>query len=165
MSKILFSLFLLLGGCFTVSAQMGGAQRIVPALEKKFVLHAPVEKVWEYIMKPENYKKFAGVKSYDCKEHANEAEAKVCNKAGENREQKIGYLSYEFYQLCFFVNKSPYMDGQWVYAISLTPKGKDCEVTLTMNAGIDPKEAPVTLVKAMEQEFSDMQMGLKKVFK
>lgn len=163
MNRVLMILFLLAGFCLPASAQMGSAQRITPAVEKTFVLKAPVEKVWEYIMNPQNYVKFAGVKSYTCEEHAPEAEAKVVNKADETREQKIGYLSYEFYQLCFFVNKSPYMNGQWVYAINLKQKGKGCEVELVANTG--PDKAPEALVKAMTQEFKDMQAGLEKKFK
>ena len=164
MNKLLICLLLLVGGCMQVSAQMGAAQRIKPAVEKKFTLKAPIEKVREYIMEPRNYTKFSGVKSYICEEHANEAEAKVVNKAGEAREQKVGYLSYEFHQLCFFVTKSPYMEGQWVYAINLKPQGKGCEVELIANTGPDGN-APEALVKAMEQEFKDIQAGLEKKFK
>lgn len=164
MNRLLIVFILLTGSCMTAAAQMGAAQRITPAVEKKFVLKAPVENVWEYIMEPKNYAKFAGVKSYTCEEHANEAEAKVINKAGEVREQKIGYLSYEFHQLCFFVSKSPYMEGQWVYAINLKQQGKNCEVELLANTGPEGK-APEALVKAMEQEFKDMQIGLEKKFK
>lgn len=54
-------MLLVLGTGLTASAQMGEAQRIVPVIEKKFTLQAPLEKVWEYILEPKNYMKFSGV--------------------------------------------------------------------------------------------------------
>ena len=46
------------------SAQMTAAKKIPPAIEKKIVLKASAQKVWDYISEPANYKKFSGVKEF-----------------------------------------------------------------------------------------------------
>ncbi|MEG1737751.1 MAG: hypothetical protein RR259_05885, partial [Odoribacter sp.] len=53
-----------------LQAQMTAAKKILPAVEKKVILNAPAQKVWDYISEPENYKKFSGVKAFSCEEKA-----------------------------------------------------------------------------------------------
>ena len=62
--RILLCLVLMCCMSGLVSAQMTAAKKIPPAIEKKIVLKASAQKVWDYISEPANYKKVSGVKEF-----------------------------------------------------------------------------------------------------
>lgn len=165
MAKLLVCLFLMLGSVVTASAQMAAAQRIPPAVEKKIVLNAPAEKVWDYISEPANYKKFSGVKSFTCEEKALNAKIELTTKNGKKRNQHISVIDYDRYRICYFVTRSDYDgDNQWVYSFEVLPKGnKKCEFIVAIYHGFDPLSEEFK--KGITEEFNDIITGVSKKFK
>lgn len=162
-AKLMLSLCMMIFMTSNAFAQMAAAQRIVPVVEKNFTLKASVDEVWDYVMTPKNFMKISGVKSMDAEAFTQDATMKVVSKSGVERTQRVVYLSYEFYNLCFEVTESPYEPSHWVYAVQLKEKGKNCAVELIMNTGLD-KSTP-ELKEAAEEELSAIQEGLQKKFK
>lgn len=111
MKRLLFFAVIL---CVTgvASAQMAAAKRIPPAVEKKIVLKASAQKVWDYLSEPDNYKKFSGVKSFTCEEKALNAKIELETKAGKKRSQYISVIDYDHFKICYFVTKSDYAGGE-----------------------------------------------------
>lgn len=146
-------------------AQMAAAQKIPPAVEKKVVLNAPAQKVWDYISEPENYKKFSGVKEFTCEEKALNAKISLTSKNGQKRDQNISVIDYDRFKLCYFVTKSDYDgDNQWVYSFEILPKGnKKCEFVVAIYHGFD-KLSP-EFEKGITEEFNDIITGVSKKFK
>lgn len=148
-----------------VEAQMAAARRIPPAVEKKIVLNAPAQKVWDYISEPANYKKFSGVKTFTCQEKALNAKIELVTKAGSKREQHISVIDYDRFRICYFVTKSDYEgDKQWVYSFDVFPKGnKKCEFVVGVYHGFDP--LPEEFQAGITEEFNDIITGVSKKFK
>ena len=91
-----------------VSAQMTAAKKIPPAIEKKIVLKASAQKVWDYISEPASYKKFSGVKEFTCEEKALNAKIELTGKDGKKRSQYISVIDYDVFKICYFVTRSDY---------------------------------------------------------
>ncbi|RHR79839.1 SRPBCC family protein [Odoribacter sp. AF15-53] len=146
------------------SAQMTAAKKIPPAVEKKVVLNANAQKVWDYLSEPGNYKKFSGVQEFTCEEKALNAKIELTTKAGKKRSQYISVIDYDNFKICYFVTKSDYAgDKQWVYAFEVKSKGsKKCEVTLSIYFGFD--ELSPEFKEGITKEFDDIVAGLKKKF-
>ena len=81
--RILLCLVLMCCMSGLASAQMTAAKKIPPAIEKKIVLKASAQKVWDYISEPTNYKKFSGVKEFTCEEKALNAKIELTGKDGK----------------------------------------------------------------------------------
>lgn len=81
--RILLSFVLMCCMSGLASAQMTAAKKIPPAIEKKIVLKASAQKVWDYISEPANYKKFSGVKEFTCEEKALNAKIELTGKDGK----------------------------------------------------------------------------------
>lgn len=158
-------LCILLGSVSAVSAQMAAAKRVPPAVEKKVVLNAPAEKVWEYVSEPANYKKISGVKEFTCEEKALNAKIELTTKSGKSRSQYISVIDYDNYRICYFVTRSDYDgDNQWVYSFDIKPKGdKKCEFIVAIFHGFEP--LPAEFDKEITQEFNDIITGVSKKFK
>lgn len=165
MNKILLCLLVVCLGGSTAFSQMTAAKRIPPAVEKKVVLNAPAQKVWDYISEPANYKKFANVKEFTCTEKALNAKIKMETKAGSKRNQHISVIDYDNFRLCYFVTRSDYDgDNQWVYSFDIFPKGnKKCEFVASIYHAGEPLSAEFE--KGITQEFNDIITGLSKKFK
>lgn len=165
MNKLLICLMLMLGVGVTASAQMTAAKRVAPAVEKKVVLNAPAEKVWDYVSEPANYKKLAGVKEFTCEEKALNAKIKLETKAGSKRDQYISVIDYDHFRICYFVTQSDYDgDNQWVYSFDVFPKGnKKCEFVVAVFHGDQP--LPAKFKEGITQEFNDIITGVSKKFK
>ena len=144
------------------SAQMTAAKRIPPAVEKKVVLKASAQKVWDYMSEPGNYRKFSGVKTFTCEEKALNAKIELETKAGKKRSQHISVIDYDNFKICYFVTKSDYAgEKQWVYAFDIYPKGDGkCEVVLSVFFGFD--ELSPEFKEGITKEFDDIVSGLKK---
>lgn len=165
MSKILISIVLVLLGSVAASAQMAAAKRIPPAVEKKVVLNAPAQKVWDYISEPANYKKFSGVKEFTCEEKALNAKIELTTKSGSKRSQYISVIDYDAYKICYFVTLSDY-DGnnKWVYSFEVHPKGnKKCELIVAIYHGFD-KLSP-EFEAGITEEFNDIIAAVSRKFK
>lgn len=165
MKRILFCLFALVWGMGNLSAQMTAAKRIPPAVEKKVVLNAPAQKVWDYVSEPGNYRKFAGIKEFSCSEKALNAKIKLVTKAGSKRDQHISVIDYDRFRICYFVTQSDY-DGnnQWVYSFDVLPKGsKKCEFVVAVYHGLEP--LPENFKTGITEEFNDIITGVTKKFK
>lgn len=149
----------------TVSAQMAAAKRVPPAVEKKVVLNAPAQKVWDYISEPENYRKFAEVKEFTCEEKALNAAIKLTTKEGKKRDQKISVIDYDTYKICYFVDHSDYDgDHKWVYSFEVIARGnKKSEFIVAVYYGLDPLSPEFE--KGITQEFNDIIEGVSKKFK
>ena len=139
--------------------------KIPPAIEKKIVLKASAQKVWDYISEPANYKKFSGVKEFTCEEKALNAKIELTGKDGKKRSQYISVIDYDVFKICYFVTRSDYTgDKQWVYAFEVHPKGdKKCEVVLSVYNGFD--ELSPEFKKGMTEEFDTIIASLQKKFK
>lgn len=142
-----------------------GSEKIPPAIEKKIVLKASAQKVWDYISEPANYKKFSGVKEFTCEEKALNAKIELTGKDGKKRSQYISVIDYDVFKICYFVIRSDYTnDKQWVYAFEVHPKGdKKCEVVLSVYNGFD--ELSPEFKKGMTEEFDTIITSLQKKFK
>lgn len=149
----------------SVQAQMAAAQRIPPAVEKKVLLNASAQQVWDYISEPANYKKFAGVKEFTCEGKALNAKIELVTKAGSKRNQYISVIDYDHFRICYFVIQSDYEgDHQWVYSFEVFPKGKKkCEFVVGVYHGFDP--LPEDFKTGIMQEFNDIITGVSKKFK
>ena len=134
-------------------------------IEKKIVLKASAQKVWDYISEPTNYKKFSGVKEFTCEEKALNAKIELTGKDGKKRSQYISVIDYDVFKICYFVIRSDYTnDKQWVYAFEVHPKGdKKCEVVLSVYNGFD--ELSPEFKKGMTEEFDTIITSLQKKFK
>ena len=153
MNRILFCLCILMLGMGSVSAQMTRAKRIPPAVEKKVVLNAPAQKVWDYISEPANYKKFSGVKSFTCKEKALNAKIGLTTRSGKQRNQYISVIHSDYDG-----------DNQWVYSFDVHPKGeKKCEFVVGVYHGFEA--LPEGFKTGITQEFNDIITGVSKEFK
>ena len=163
--KSLIGLVLVYFAVGNLQAQMVAAQRIPPAVEKKVVLNAPAQKVWDYISEPANYKKFSGVKTFTCQEKALNAKIELVTKAGSKREQHISVIDYDHFRICYFVTRSDYEgERQWVYSFDIFPKGgKKCEFVVAVFHGVDP--LPEEFKQGITQEFNDIITGVSKKFK
>ena len=148
-----------------VSAQMTVAKKIPPAIEKKIVLKAAAQKVWDYISEPANYKKFSGVKEFTCEVKALNAKIELTGKDGKKRSQYISVIDYDVFKICYFVTRSDYTgDKQWVYAFEVHPKGdKKCEVVLSVYNGFDGLSPEFK--KGMTEEFDTIVASFQKKFK
>ena len=151
--------------CLVLMCCMTAAKKIPPAIEKKIVLKASAQKVWDYISEPTNYKKFSGVKEFTCEEKALNAKIELTGKDGKKRSQYISVIDYDVFKICYFVIRSDYTnDKQWVYAFEVHPKGdKKCEVVLSVYNGFD--ELSPEFKKGMTEEFDTIITSLQKKFK
>lgn len=167
MKIVLKSLVGLVLTCFVignVQAQMAAAQKIPPAVEKRVVLNAPAEKVWEYVSEPANYKKFSGVKSFTCEEKALNAKITLTTKEGKRRNQYISVIDYDHFRICYFVTHSDYDgDNNWVYSFDVYPDGdKKCELVVAVYHGFEA--LPDGFKTGITQEFNDIITGVSKKF-
>lgn len=165
MKRILFCLLVLGLGMGNLAAQMVAAQRIPPAVEKKVMLNAPAQKVWDYVSEPGNYKKIAGVKEFSCNEKALNAKIRLVTKAGSKRDQHISVIDYDHFRICYFVTRSDYDgDNQWVYSFDVFPKGdKKCEFVVAVYHGLEP--LPDHFKTGITEEFNNIITGVTKKFK
>lgn len=169
MKKIFLNLLLLLTvslfGIETASAQMAAAKRVAPMVERKVILNAPAEKVWEYVSEPVNYKKFSGVREFTGKERCLNEQIELVTQAGHKRNQYISFLNFDRRRICYFVTKSDYDgDNQWVYSFDVFPKGKKkCELVVGLYHGDEP--LPEVFEKGITQEFDAIIAGVSKKFK
>lgn len=162
---ILFVILLTVGAVETTQAQMAAARRVPPAVEKKVVLNAPAQKVWDYISEPANYKKFSGVEEFTCAEKALNAKIELTTKSGKKRSQYISVIDYDNYRLCYYTTKSDYAgDRNWVYSFDVHPKGdKKCEFVVAVYNGFDELEP--AFKEGITAEFNDIITGVTKKFK
>ena len=102
--RILLSFVLMCCMSGLASAQMTAAKKIPPAIEKKIVLKASAQKVWDYISEPANYKKFSGVKEFTCEEKALNAKIELTGKDGKKRSQYISVIDYDVFKICYLLS-------------------------------------------------------------
>lgn len=148
-----------------LQAQMTAAKKILPAVEKKVILNAPAQKVWDYISEPENYKKFSGVKAFSCEEKALNAKIELTTKADKKRKQHIFELNFDQFKISYLVTNSDYDgDHEWAYSFNVLPKGNNkCELVVSIYY-YEPGQFPAEFNEGITQEFNDIIAGVSKKF-
>ncbi|MEG2276835.1 MAG: SRPBCC family protein [Odoribacter sp.] len=162
--QVMICLVVMMFTAGNLQAQMAAAKKIAPAVEKKVILNAPAQKVWDYISEPENYKKFSGVKAFSCEEKALNAKIELTTKADKKRKQHISVIDYDLFKICYFVTSSDYDgDNQWVYTFEVLPKENNkCEFVVSIYHGFDPLSPEFK--EGITQEFNDIVAGVSKKF-
>ena len=147
-------------------AQMPAAQRIPPAVEKKVIVDAPVEAVWEYISDPANYKELSQVKEFWYEGKAAGSKVIVTSRSGVKRSQTISMKLDEFRRMAYEVKESGYgLEKPAHILLEIRPadnNGKS-EVVMSVMFGFD--KLPDDAKKDFAQEFDDIAAGLAKKFK